>query len=209
MTRPSSQELAFIRQSLVHVGAFMQAFKQAVPYNFDEHDPAVHNLRANLIAEEFNELLDAKTRVDQLDAACDLLYVTAGTVLALGWRFDIFNTDGYNRPMAKAIGECVTVLRKNYPCGLLKDRVATAVVTTVRAGHTMFGLKNFQAAFTAVHENNMAKLWTESEVSETGHDYSDALPFHDKNPRRFLVRREDGKVIKPPTHNKVNLDSYV
>lgn len=44
-------------------------------------------LRAHLVAEETAELLDAlgrKSRVDALDALCDLLYVTFGCALAFG-----------------------------------------------------------------------------------------------------------------------------
>jgi len=208
-TRPNEQEQALIKRALACVGSFMMAFKQAVPLGYDMHDPNVHGLRANLIAEEFEELLDAKNRVDQLDAVCDLLYVTGGTVLALGWRYDLFNTHGFSRPIAKAIGECVTVLRKNYPCGLLQDRVASAVVTTVRAGGTMFGLDKFRAAFEAVHQNNMDKLWTQGEVSETPHAYEEVREAFDKDERRYLVTREDGKVIKPPGHKKVDLTPYV
>lgn len=207
-TRPNEQEQALIKRALACTGSFMMAFKQAVPLGYDMHDPAVHDLRANLIAEEFKELLDAKDRVDQMDAVCDLLYVTGGTVLALGWRYDLFTTHGYSRPISKAIGECVTVLRKNHPCGLLQDRVASAVVTVARAGGTMFGLDKFRAAFEAVHQNNMDKLWTQSEVSNTPHAYEDVRPLSNDD-RRYLVMREDGKVIKPPGHKKVDLTLYV
>ena len=42
-----------------------------------------HNLAIKLIEEEFNEWLDAKTPVEELDALCDIVYVAIGALWKL------------------------------------------------------------------------------------------------------------------------------
>jgi predicted HAD superfamily Cof-like phosphohydrolase len=59
---------------------FMTACDQSV----DEVNARQFGLYKNLIAEEFNELQEAKSQVDQLDALIDILVVTIGAIHSMG-----------------------------------------------------------------------------------------------------------------------------
>ena len=59
---------------------FMRACDQSV----GEFNEAQYQLYCNLISEEFNELIDSKTKIDDLDALLDILVVTIGAIHSLG-----------------------------------------------------------------------------------------------------------------------------
>ena len=59
---------------------FMRACDQSV----GEFNEAQYQLYCNLINEEFNELVDSKTKKDDLDALIDILVVTIGAIHSLG-----------------------------------------------------------------------------------------------------------------------------
>ena len=59
---------------------FMRACDQSV----GEFNEAQYQLYCNLISEEFNELIDSKTKIDDLDALIDILVVTIGAIHSLG-----------------------------------------------------------------------------------------------------------------------------
>ena len=59
---------------------FMKACDQTVgTFNRDQYQ-----LYCNLIKEEFNELVESSTKVDDLDALIDILVVTIGAINSLG-----------------------------------------------------------------------------------------------------------------------------
>jgi predicted HAD superfamily Cof-like phosphohydrolase len=59
---------------------FMKACDQTVgKFNRDQYQ-----LYCNLIREEFNELVESTTKVDDLDALIDILVVTIGAINSLG-----------------------------------------------------------------------------------------------------------------------------
>jgi predicted HAD superfamily Cof-like phosphohydrolase len=59
---------------------FMRACEQTVgEFNRDQYQ-----LYCNLIKEEFNELVESSTKVDDLDALIDILVVTIGAINSLG-----------------------------------------------------------------------------------------------------------------------------
>lgn len=64
----------------------------------------------------------------------------------------------------------------------------------------------FDDAFAQVHKNNMDKFWTESEVDS--YSKSD-LTFTTVPEMGYIARRDDGKIVKPPHHSKVDLSEFV
>lgn len=59
---------------------FMRACDQTIgKFNRDQYQ-----LYCNLIREEFNELVESSTKVDDLDALIDILVVTIGAIHSLG-----------------------------------------------------------------------------------------------------------------------------
>lgn len=71
----------------------------------------------------------------------------------------------------------------------------------------------FSAAFRTIHENNMGKLWSGDQVSEyiEGGSSGDELTFIEApgQVERFVARRADGKIMKPPGFTKVSLTDLV
>ncbi len=59
---------------------FMAACDQSV----EKYDVAQYNMYKSLIAEEYQELQDATSLTDELDALIDILVVTAGALHSLG-----------------------------------------------------------------------------------------------------------------------------
>ena len=57
-------------------------------------------LTSNLIEEEYKELCDAKTPVDELDALCDIVYVSYGAL----WKLGVSNLPS---PLHKSLGNNV------------------------------------------------------------------------------------------------------
>ena len=53
---------------------------------------APRELAATLMQEEFNELISAATPLEELDAFCDLLYVTAGAMHSVGYERSLILT---------------------------------------------------------------------------------------------------------------------
>lgn len=208
----NKQQYPFAVTGIVRVAQFMRAFNQRVPCFWDDHDLAIRPLRKALIAEEYKEFCDAKSKVDVLDALCDLLYVTHGTLLALGYRADLLVEHGLEQPFPSAVGRCVTQLSQQ-PCQQGDgDRIADLVATVIAVGERMFGVENYRNAFYAVHENNMSKLWTKEEfVGADGEAQLTAAqaPGRDGEARCLVVTRADGKVIKPPGFAKVDLARFV
>lgn len=114
--------------------------------------PEVHNLRFRLIDEEAQELRDATSLVQYLDAIVDLLYVVQGAALVAG-----------------------------------------------------FSGQQVEDAFAEVHRSNMSKLWSADEIDCIPADCRAVLV--DSN--RYIVRRNDGKVIKSPTYSPANLQAII
>jgi predicted HAD superfamily Cof-like phosphohydrolase len=134
------------------VREFMLRFGQAVPPTVSMPDPETHNLRWRLIDEEAQELRDATSLVQYLDAVGDLLYVVYGAAIAAG-----------------------------------------------------FTAHQIEAAVYEIHRSNMSKLWSADEIDSIP---ADCRASH-VGDGRYIVRRNDGKVIKSPTYSPANLQPII
>jgi predicted HAD superfamily Cof-like phosphohydrolase len=75
------------QDTLALVRDFHKAFEQDAPNTIDITNPALNELRVNLIQEELNELkeaLDTNDVVEVLDALTDLQYVLDGAYISFG-----------------------------------------------------------------------------------------------------------------------------
>lgn len=173
---------------------------------FDHPDNApfkIHELRSRLIKEEAKEWQLAKSRIDRLDALCDLMYVILGTAVTYStpllshsdWRLDY--SVGYE------VRGITNDLDSSFPCqDMLKKSIGAASLKLVwLANKSDF---DFAGAFEAVHENNMKKLWPSM-------DWNGWPNYVGKEvkPGLWLVKDLGGKVIKPPNHPKVDLTPYI
>lgn len=69
-----------------------------------------------------------------------------------------------------------------------------------------FSWEQVDRAFAEVHRSNMSKLWTQEEIDT--HCMDGHVADRAQNPdgdRIWLVRRDDGKVIKSPSYSPANL----
>lgn len=213
--KPKPAEIDFLYGVIEKVGVFRQAFDQPCPWEWNNCSPTAMNMQAGLIREEFDEFVTAKTRVDKLDALCDLAYVIAGGFIACGYRgLALENCSNvHERPFIKVIPDAAKRLTDaDCPGGCLRD-VGSALFTVVRTGRRLFGVGNFTNAFLAVHANNMNKLWTvgqhAAEFDATTMTSKLVTMDHGASPDRYLVKRKsDGKVIKPSDFVKVELTQF-
>lgn len=213
--KPTPAELDFLYVVIEKVGVFRQAFDFPCTREWNNCSPTAMNLQATLIREEFKEFTDAKSRVDKLDALCDLAYVIAGGFIACGYRgLELENCSNvHEHPFIKIIPNAAKRLTDaSCPGGCLRD-VGSALFTVVRTGRRLFGAGNFTNAFLAVHDNNMNKLWTvgqhAAEFDATSMTSKLVVMDHGASADRYLVKRKsDGKVIKPSDFAKVELTQF-
>jgi len=163
-------------------------------------------LSAKLMKEEFDELFAAETPVQNLDAYCDLLYVTLGAMHALGYSriyLDLKQPQlAFTGPLAESIK---LIQEKGIVCHRrLQDALPEACWGIMLTGEFMF--PKYKQAFRAVHSANMSKLWHE----EPDASIISTITVDEVFPKRYLVkRREDGKVMKAPTFKHPDLTKYL
>jgi hypothetical protein len=186
------------------VKKFHETF-EVLDYPHPDNAPfEVHKLRARLIEEEFKELKDARTPVDTLDAICDLLYVVAGTACAYSTPLKIVTCIDHTIPVS--IQTVLNDLYSMFPCQnhLMVD---LSLLIADLENHAFSRFSKYKEAFNAVHENNMDKLWTFDPTASIM-DSKRILLYKPKRDK-WLVKDAGGKVIKPPSHTKVDLTPYV
>lgn len=185
------------------ITAFTKLFELEIYPSLTATPEDIKRLRVNLIEEEEKELYAAKTRTDRLDAYADLIYVIVGTAVICR----IGDPKGEDKSvLTEPISWLIDELLVPVPCDKrLAQYVADCVVTIEKLAEKE--RLNLLDAFNAVHENNMTKMWTQKQI-----EYEDTqnkeLIFKQKG-NLFLVRRKDGKVVKPPQHPKPNLTPFV
>lgn len=210
------------------VADFHKAFqyRQPEPVLPDLGCLKTNELRPRLIVEEvreFSDAYEAGNRVDQLDALCDTQYVLTGSVLAWGYRAlwehhkhvvslaSIRDMKGHVAAMVGLVGQMEVAARLGFANQVLtflilvQQRVAQCVL------HCGFG-GVFDEAFQAVHENNMGKLWSEDESdieTKEGMELLGVERFVETVGGKFIAYRHDRKIVKPPSHTKVDLGRFV
>ncbi|MFS0884935.1 hypothetical protein [Aeromicrobium sp. 179-A 4D2 NHS] len=163
-------------------------------------------LRRSLIAEEISELLTAIRDVDLVevaDALTDIIYIAEGTAVAYGRTINpafhqfvpVEDTIGFpNSDVTGALlshmdhlyGEYVTAaLAGGAARGAVADTLEQIVDLCLCAG-ARFGF-DMDALFTEVHRSNMAKVGPDGQV----------------------IRREDGKVLKPEGWTAPDIESVL
>lgn len=182
---------------------FQESFDYEVFDHPDKAYPAIHKLRAALIEEEWKELAKAKTRIDYLDALCDLLYVVVGSQVTYGIP-PLHAWQRYPSAPTEIHQLCRTYLNNIhslFPCAKRLKYEGDNLISAIHIN----GLNNaadFVGAFLAVHDNNMKKLWDTPPNSE---EYI-VIP---KRGKYLVRRRSDGKTLKPPGYMPPILEPYL
>lgn len=179
---------------------FVTTFEQKTYKFLNEVPNEVKALRGRLIEEEEQELLQAVTPLDELDAYMDLIYVIEGVGVICGLGVKVEPSKSHS--LMHAIDSLLDELYIPVPCdkrmnSYVLDSVGWIEKLCEEAGY------DYLKAFNAVHANNMHKLWQRAPVAQTGYTWKATAS------KGFLVTRPDGKVIKPPNHTKVNLLPFI
>lgn len=168
-------------------------------------------LRATLIDEEHKEYIKAiedNNKLEMLDGLCDLAYVIAGTMMIFGMWPTPYTSSGKEHPIVSLepdISFLIDELNKDVPCN--KITYAELNRLLIKVDNIGCGNFNMLEAFTAVHQNNMNKVWTLDEIEALSQDRNHYSIKHIKD--KFIVKRADGKILKPPGHVKPNLSSFL
>lgn len=193
---PSDQRLAMVRE-------FHTTFKVPLPRTFEDIDNSAALARRTLQVEEFEEYMAADVGVDMLDALVDMEYITCGTQLVLG--LPIVHFEDVPLTIYACQQQLADELNKSQLCqrGLKNTTARLRSVIAKIAEDNMF---KFHEAFTVVHEANMKKQWTgdETKLAKEGSVITPSV-----NPGLFIVKRADGKIMKPPTFVHPVLKRYV
>ncbi len=187
------------------VREFMKVFDQSIYPTVQQTPCEVALLRSNLITEEAKEYSRAPWKSEEeLDAICDLLYVVIGTNITMS--VPVIPILAVTVPVSKKINLWNNVLNITqdldcrFPCANIQFKELNDLTKLLIAIATGTGYK-LLPAFTAVHAKNMSKLW---QHPPEGKD----LIIVPKG-TRWLVKRADGKVVKPPTFTPPDLKAYL
>lgn len=114
--------------------------------------------------------------------------------------------------MALGWDACRDARQRNLPVDIhidalaeFADGIADLMYVIIGAAHA-YGIP-IEQVWQAVQDNNMSKLWTMHEIQtekfQAGWTYSEAGTRN--GVQVYAVRRQDGKVVKPPSFRDVNL----
>lgn len=104
--------------------------------------------------------------------------------------------------MAEELGEVVEALDSGELAEIAKelgDLLYVVLGTAVEMGLDM------QDVFDQVHESNLSKLWTRAEAKAALEHPSSEAVFMEEHGNKYVVRRHDGKALKPPSYEKLQV----
>lgn len=126
-------------------------------------NPTLVKFRVSLIEEEINEFYEAETRVDMLDAMCDIMYVTFGTMHALGIKMIQDSSYFYNASHLN-YRDVLSKLRSSDDIDEFADFLYLTIQLTVDISRKLdFKLTK---AFNEVHRSNMTKVCATEEIAQ-------------------------------------------
>jgi len=170
---------------------WMDTFGQACPAKPCVPSLAIRKLRAKLILEETLETIAALGFDAELNGDWDMYYNSSQKL-----HIDNLNFIDSENPNLDAIADGIADL--NY----------VSYGTAIACGLDMEPIEH------EVHKNNMSKLWSSEELMEEYSEESmkdlklEKLPAG-KYKGLWIVKDKHGKILKPPGHNKPNLESLI
>lgn len=148
-------------------------------------------LRFELIREEVEELrvaLEAHDKIETADALADIVYVAVGAALEFGIDLEAVQLEmipvGDFREMAKTVEVLRLAVGISNVTGVSVCLAKICQIAYVMAKRYSIPL---DAVLEEVHRSNMTKVWADGTVH----------------------KREDGKVLKPPTYSPADIGSVL
>jgi len=198
----NNSNLPFLLGAYENVREFWKLFRLPLVKTWIDSTKSGRDLSATLMKEEFDELLAAETLHERLDAHCDLLYVTLGAMMALGYPSTHLSVN----PPTNWTGPLAETIKLVAEPGLVCHRRLQVCLPEAIIGMTKQAIGEFPMftkAFKAVHIANLSKLWPNKSLA-TDHDNQQV------GPSLWLVkRRADGKVVKSSTFVPPDLSVYL
>jgi predicted HAD superfamily Cof-like phosphohydrolase len=199
--KSTTEEIAVLVKEF-HEGFFLPV----VPWPNAQNSVAL--LRAELIREEFKEYNAAGAdRVQRIDALGDLSYVVVGACLSLGISVHPYSTQlplpsssNVWLGLAGEVARVLIELNKSTLCHTGLTRDLNNLLQHIDDAARIQGFELLEAV-KIIHRSNMTKHWTAAQIDSipAGHT---AKIYKDN---KYVVRREDGKVIKPKTFKAPDL----
>lgn len=187
--------------------------RHAHPFHYIDKVAEFHNkfkvplgnseLRMALIHEEVNELSNAltcKSMHSIVDGLCDVIYVVAGTQLALNYA----QTLDYWIPKI-TIDNLLIQLVEHSKAVEPNTMYAGDLARIIRCCHEIadhYGIHLWHN-FLLVHNNNMSKTWTAEQVNALPEDCTYLREQLSEN--EWIIKSPAGKVLKPPGHQAPEL----
>jgi hypothetical protein len=185
----------------------MLAFQQPTPEHLCLPDLKTQQFRFGLVMEEaFETRRDWGNRIKRMDGICDMLYVaygwavTAGAIPAIHECHNFHVVDSDFLPLiAQDAAMCASAKTPIH----LSANVGFLIGSVFQIGRVAgFTEAQIDACFREVHRSNMSKLWTAQEIESLPAGCTAAITYGDA----YIVKREDGKVIKSPSYSPANLE---
>lgn len=197
----TEQYLAQTHRVYNKVREFQEFFRVPIR-SFADSSNEIAMFRADLHDEEFKEWNTAEFEEDLLDALCDMAYIATGSMLSLGIKPRNNPIDNLINAQARLILE----LRKQVLCEKELTRNLNGLMTGIFIEAEKNGY-NFHGAFDAVHAANMEKIWSREDID------SPSMPHEDRKIYPclggWIVKRADGKILKPPGWTAPELGAFV
>ena len=166
----------------------------------------VLKMRARLIIEEEKEYDEAVDHVGKLDALCDLLYVSLGAAWVTNTSVLEFAVPG---PEKKSIKDCVSDVVDELQAPIPCQKVMPFAISALNKAILSYAIQedyDFQEAFAEVHRSNMTKLWSPGQQIPAA---SSHFITEHSSKGWMIVKRADGKILKPPGWKAPNLTPFV
>lgn len=183
------------------VTEFHDAFKVHAARTWGDVSNATALARRALHDEEFKEYMDAEAPVDILDALVDMEYIACGSQHLLAVKRPVFN---HEHTLYYCHARVMDELNKTHLC----QNGLTNSLGLLRAALARVADNNnyrFHDAFLHVHETNMKKLWKEDQLHLVPADSTREM----SSTGLYIVKRADGKILKPPGWTPPALRRYV
>jgi predicted HAD superfamily Cof-like phosphohydrolase len=185
---------------------FHEVFKVAPARQWGDVSNAQALARRTLHVEEFNEYMRAGEPVDTLDALVDMEYIAAGTQYLLSLERPLFERPQHS--LFHYQQRLADELNKSQLCqqGLTTAVAGLRAMIAITADEELF---DFDGAFLEVHRTNMEKLWTPALLDQRPADSTATPVTPGSRSSLHIVKRADGKILKPPGWTPPALARYI
>lgn len=196
---------------------FHNTFEHPVFVNIGTVPCEIATMRAALIREEASEYTKAPLlTAEELDGLIDTLYVVIGTNITLATQtlHYVSGQRPLKLPKQNILNLVIPMIQDldcRFPCAKIQFRTSNALIARILDIGAIHGYR-MREAFDAVHNANMKKLWSLDDFNRRpGYEFppKEKGVTAKKKGDKYLVKRADGKTIKPPSFTPPDLTPFL